>query len=34
MKEIFMDGVSGILDTSQVEGQEMIKDKLTVGRKL
>ena len=24
-----MDGFSGILDTGQVEGQEMIKDRLT-----
>ena len=33
MKYIFMDGFSGILDTDYLEGQEMIKDKLTDGRK-
>ena len=34
MKQILMHGFNGILDTGQVEDQEMIKDKLTDGRKL
>ena len=29
-----MDGFSGILDTGQVEGQKMMKDKLVDGKKL
>ena len=34
MKQILMDGFSGILDTGQVEGQEMIKGKITDGKKV
>ena len=33
MKQILMDRFNGILDTGQVEGQEMIKDRLTDGIK-
>ena len=34
MKQIFMVGFSGILDTGQVEDEKMIKDKLIDGKKL
>ena len=34
MKQIFMVGFSGILDTGQVEDEKMIKDKLIDGKKV
>ena len=34
MKQILMDGFSGILDTDQVEDLQMMKDKLLDGKKL
>ena len=34
MKQILMDGFSGILDTDQVEDLQMVKDKLLDGKKL
>ena len=34
MKQILMAGFSGILDTSWVEDQKMMKDKLIDGKKL
>ena len=34
MKQILMDGFSGILDTGQVEYQKITKDKLIDGKEL
>ena len=34
MKQILMDGFSGILGNGQEEDQKMMKDKLTDGKKL
>ena len=34
MKQILMDGFSGILDSGQLEDQKMMKEKLADGKKL
>ena len=34
MKQILMDGFSGILDTGQVDDNKMMKDKLIDGKEL